>query len=66
MVDLLIGAITYDLKYSEGIVSGSKYKLELVEYLKKNLGLATFKDGFKNRDFNIFVNKEKEGEKTDL
>lgn len=59
VVDLLIGCITYDIKHQEGIVQGSKYKLELVDFLKKNLGISSFKEGFKNRDFNIFVNRDK-------
>ncbi len=57
VVDLLIGAITYDLKLSQKIVSGSTYKIELVDFLKKNLGVNKLSDGFRNRNFNIFVEK---------
>ncbi|HAS84697.1 MAG TPA: hypothetical protein DCS23_01295 [Candidatus Yonathbacteria bacterium] len=57
LTDLLIGAITYDIKYKKGLVPGSKYKLELVEYLKNKLGADTFEDGFKNYNFNLFVDK---------
>jgi hypothetical protein len=57
VVDLIIGAVTYDLKLSQGIVSGSKYKIELVDFLKENLGAQSFMDGFRNRNFNIFVEK---------
>jgi hypothetical protein len=57
IVDLLIGAITYDLKLSQGVVPGSKYKIELVDFLKKNLGVTDFSQGFRNRDFNIFVER---------
>lgn len=57
VTDLLIGAITYELKMKKGLVSGSKYKIELVEYLKSKLGTATFLNGFKNYNFNIFVDK---------
>jgi hypothetical protein len=39
-------------------VSGSKYKIELVDFLKKNLGVESFEGGFRNRHFNIFVEKE--------
>ncbi len=60
LVDLIIGAVTYDLKYSEGKVSGSKWKLELVEYLKEKLGNKSFSDGFRNHNFNIFVDKTNE------
>ena len=58
LVDLVIGAINYDLKYRAGQVSGSKYKLELVKYLKNKLGTESFIGGFRNHNFNIFVNKE--------
>ncbi len=57
VVDLLIGAITYDLKLSLGVVSGSRHKKELVQFLKENLGVTTFEGGFRNRSFNIFVEK---------
>lgn len=58
VVDLIIGAVTYDLKLSNGVVTGSKYKIELVEFLKQNLGVASFSDGFRNRNFNLFVEKD--------
>lgn len=34
------------------------YKLELLKFLKENLGKCEFIDGFKNRNFNIFVDKD--------
>lgn len=59
LVDLFIGAITYDVKLSAGIVSGDKYKIEFVNYLKSNLGVSNFIDnGFRNRSFNIFIDKD--------
>jgi hypothetical protein len=58
VIDLIIGSITYDIKLSKGVVSGSKYKIELVDFLKKNLGVESFEGGFRNRHFNIFVEKE--------
>ena len=57
LVDLLIGAITYDIKFAKRLVDGSKYKIEVVEYLKSKLGTETFTKGFKNHNFNIFVDK---------
>jgi hypothetical protein len=58
-VDILIGAISYDLKLASGIIQrGSKYKRRLLEHLKTNLGVAGFIDGFRNRNFNIFVDKD--------
>lgn len=59
VVDLLVGAITYELKLSQKIVTGSQYKIELVDFLKKNLGASEFIRGFRNRNFNIFVEKGK-------
>lgn len=63
VVDLLIGAITYDLKLSLGVVPGSVYKKELVEYLKRNLGAQSFATGFRNRNFNLFVERGGDGSK---
>lgn len=57
VVDLIVGAITYDLKMNAGVVSGSKHKIELVNFLKKNLGAVSFAEGFRNRNFNLFVEK---------
>lgn len=57
LVDLLIGAITYDVKLAKRVVDGSKYKIEIVEYLKSKLGAETLIKGFKNHNFNIFVDK---------
>jgi len=57
IVDLITGCISYDLKLTENIVDGSKYKIEAVNYLKENLGIKSFQDGFRNRNFNIFVEK---------
>ncbi len=57
LTDLLIGAITYDIKFKKGLVTGSKCKLELVDYLKEKLGADTFVNGFKNYNFNLFVDK---------
>lgn len=61
LVDLVIGSISYDLKISCGVLTDgvSKYKKELSDYLKKNLGSGNFIDGgFRNRNFNIFVDKD--------
>lgn len=58
VVDLLIGIITYDIKVQEKLVSGDKYKIELVNYLKSKLDADTFVGGFKNYNFNIFVEKD--------
>ena len=54
-----IGTISYDLKLLHGFVKdGSVYKTQLVEYLKKKLGVQSdFQKGFRNHNFNIFVVK---------
>ena len=59
VVDLLIGIVNYDLKMQYGLTpKPSPYKKELVEHFKKQIGLASFCDGFRNRSFNIFVDKD--------
>lgn len=59
IVDLFIGAINYDLKMSTGIVNnGDKNKKELVRFIKENLGVKDFINGFRNKKFNIFVDKD--------
>lgn len=59
LVDLTIGSISYDLKIAVGAVAGSDvHKKELLKHLKNNLGTAELIDGFRNRDFNIFVDKD--------
>jgi len=60
VIDLIIGAITYDLKYKDRVVSGDKNKLELANFLKQNLGVNSFENGFKNRVFNIFIEHKNE------
>lgn len=57
LVDILIGCITYDIKYVKKLVTGSKHKLEIVDYFKKKLGAENFVKGFKNYNFKIFVDK---------
>jgi len=60
LVDLLIGAISYDFKIETGVIGkkGDKYKLELLKLFKENLGAESFISGFRNRNFNIFIDKE--------
>lgn len=59
LVDLAIGAVSYDLKLHCGVIDGgSKYKKELCDYFKVNLGAQDFINGFRNRNFNIFVDKD--------
>lgn len=60
IIDLLIGAITYDIKYREKVVTGSKYKIELLDFIKGNLGVKNFEEGFKNRHFNVFMERKNE------
>lgn len=60
LVDLLIGSISYDFKIETGAINkkGDKYKLELLELFKENLGTKSFISGFRNRNFNIFIDKD--------
>ncbi|MDO8676502.1 MAG: DUF3800 domain-containing protein [Candidatus Azambacteria bacterium] len=59
LTDLMIGAVTYDLKFAAGIIQkGDKYKRRFLEHFRKNLGINTFMEGFQNYHFNIFVDKD--------
>lgn len=60
LVDLLIGSISYDFKIETGAINkrGDKYKLELLELFKENLGTKSLISGFRNRNFNIFIDKD--------
>ncbi len=59
LVDLMVGAISYDLKIETGAVkAGDKHKREFLDFFKRSLGVEKFIRGFRNRDFNIFVDKD--------
>lgn len=59
LVDLMVGAVSYDLKLSTGIIlKGDKYKKRFLEYFKTNLGAKEFIQGFRNYNSNIFVDKD--------
>ncbi|KPJ56026.1 hypothetical protein AMJ49_05895 [Parcubacteria bacterium DG_74_2] len=61
VADLIVGAISYDLKLSTNIIlRGDKYKRRFLEYFKKMIGLRdkNFADGFRSHMFNIFVDKD--------
>lgn len=58
VTDLLIGAITYDLKFKNGLVSGDKNKIEFINYLKKLFGVNDLSCGFRKNNFNIFIEKD--------
>lgn len=58
VVDLIIGSITYDIKYQNKLVLGDKFKLELVDYIKNKLGTDTLTKRFQNHNFSIFVEQD--------
>lgn len=59
LTDLMIGAVSYDLKFATGIIQrGDKYKRRFLEHFKKNLGVNNFIDGFRNYKANIFIDKD--------
>ena len=70
LTDLIIGAISYDLKLKYGVVKkGSKHKRRFVEYLKEQLGVKDdFSDGFRNFNTSFFVDKsvKNRGDKADF
>ncbi len=54
-----IGAINYDLKISTKTTGGfDKNKIEFINFVKENIGANSFIGGFRNRIFNIFVDKD--------
>lgn len=61
IADLIVGAISYDLKLSTGtILNGDKYKKSFLKYFKEMIGLKdkSFVGGFRSHMFNIFVDKD--------
>lgn len=60
LADLMIGAINYDLKLSTGVIlRGDKHKRRFLDHFKNNLGVKNFiENGFRNYNFNIFVDKD--------
>lgn len=44
--------------YTTHLVSGSRHKLELTNFLKKKLGATTLVSGFRKHNFNVFVEQD--------
>ena len=55
IADLLLGAVVYEFKYKNKIVSGDKYKIKIYKYIKQKAGINTFVNGNKKKDFNIIL-----------
>lgn len=59
VADLMIGCVNYELKVVTGVAEQvSPHKMQIVELFKENLGATTFIEGFKNYNFNIFVDQD--------
>lgn len=64
LADLIVGAISYDLKLSSGVIlRGDKYKRRFLKHFKENLGIVgknflELDKGFRNYNFNIFIDKD--------
>ncbi len=58
LVDLFLGAVVYNYKLDNKLVSGDKYKIKAVKYLQKQLRIKTFCDGSKNKKFRVFEYKK--------
>lgn len=54
IIDLVLGAIVYDYKLENKLVSGDKYKIKFLNEFKKKLRVKTFVGGFRNSIFNVF------------
>lgn len=58
LTDLIIGSINYELLLKEQIISKpSEFKFKFINQLKKNLGVASLIDDFRNYAFNIHYHK---------
>lgn len=55
IADLLLGAVVYEFKYKNKIVSGDKYKIKIYKYIQQKAGINTFVNGNKKKDFNIIL-----------
>lgn len=54
VIDLALGAIVYDYKIANKLVSGDKYKIRFLEELKKKLKIKSFIGGLRTPVFNVF------------
>ncbi len=59
IADLLVGAVVYEFKYKNKMVSGDKYKIKVYKYIQKNTGLKTFINGNRKKNFNIIIYNKK-------
>ncbi len=59
IVDLVLGAIVYEYKLVNKLVTGDKYKIKFLKEFKKKLRIKTFVGGFRNSIFNVFEYKLK-------
>ena len=60
MNDLYLGAVIYDFKLKNNLVSGDASKKEALGIIEKSLGIETFVDGVKTTNFKV-IKYEKEG-----
>lgn len=54
IVDLILGAIAYDYKMKNKLVSGDRYKIKFLNEFKKNLRIKSFIGGFRDSNFNVY------------
>jgi hypothetical protein len=59
--DLYLGAVIYDFKLKNKLVSGDKNKIEVMKYLLKKLGLSTFTGEVNVSKFKVDIYTNKKG-----
>lgn len=59
ITDLLLGAVIYDYKFASKLVSGDKNKIEIMNFIKKNINIKSFVGGIKQKSFRVFEYKKK-------
>lgn len=55
ITDLLLGAVVYEFKYRNKLVSGDRSKIGLYKYILRKVGIKTFVNGNKKKRFNVMI-----------
>lgn len=58
VTDLLLGAVVYEFKYRDRIVSGDRNKIRIYKYIQDKLDIENFMDVVKKKEFSIILYKK--------
>ena len=58
VTDLLLGAVVYEFKYKNKIVSGDNNKINTYKYIQNKVRVKNFTDGIEKKEFNVIVYKK--------